>query len=193
MQAMTRQVSINVRFLLWSRKIARTEWEAWLTTRAAIPHDTSKRLVRGTLPDAEITVPQVRAIAEALGLDEENLRYANLPRDRGRVLPENLRFLFGTLGHGGKKSLASKLSIDPTTVSRWLSGAYEPQPASLSQLVSEFGLPSGTNLLEDPVFLSAEPVSGLERRQWLNERINALSSEELRELFPALRRLVEER
>jgi transcriptional regulator with XRE-family HTH domain len=108
-------------------------------------------------------------------------------------LAENLRFLFSGLGHGGKKSLASKLGIDPTTVSRWLSGAYEPQPASLSQLVSEFGLPSGTNLEEDPVFLSIEPVSLIERREWINKRINVLSSDELRELFPALRRLLEER
>jgi transcriptional regulator with XRE-family HTH domain len=190
---LTSQVAINIRFLLWSRKIARTEWEAWLANRAAIPHDTSKRLVRGDLQDAEISSRQMQAIADALGLDEENLRFANLPRDRGRVLSENLRFLFSTLGHGGKKSLASKLGIDPTTVSRWLSGAYEPQPASLSLLVSEFGLPSGTNLEEDPVFLSVEPVSVIERKQWLNKRVNALPSGELRELFPALRRLLEER
>jgi transcriptional regulator with XRE-family HTH domain len=190
---MTSQVSINVRFMLWSRKIARTEWEAWLTMRADIPHDTSKRLVLGTLPDAEISSRQMRALAEALGLDEENLRFANLPRDQGRVLAENLQFLFSTLERGGKKSLASKMGIDPTTVSRWLSGAYEPQPASLSQLVSEFGLPSGTDLLQDPIFLSAEPVSAVERRQWLSKRINALSSDELRDLFPALRRLLEER
>jgi transcriptional regulator with XRE-family HTH domain len=150
------------------------------------------RLVRGTLLDVEISSGQLRALAEALGFDEENLRFADLPRDRGNALSENIRFFFSSLQHGGKKSLASKLGIDPTTVSRWLSGNFEPQPASLRHLVSEFGLPSGTNLLEDPVFLSAEPVSVIERKQWLNERINALSSDELRELFPALRRLLEE-
>src|ERR1700745_3569054 len=154
---MSHQVSINVRFLLWGRKIARPDWEAWLAARATIPPETTKRLIRGTLMDAQITSRQLRAIAEAVGSDEESLRSVDLPRARGNVLLENLRFLFGTLEHGGKKSLASKLGIDPTTVSRWLSGGYEPQPASLSQLVSEFGLRPGTDLQEDPIFLSAEP------------------------------------
>jgi transcriptional regulator with XRE-family HTH domain len=190
---MTSQVSINVRFLLWSRKLARTEWEAWLAAREAIPHDMCKRLVRGTLLDADLSERHLDALAEALGLDVETLLYANLPRDRGRVLAENLRFLFSSVGHGGKKSLAANLGIDPTTVSRWLSGAYEPQPASLRQLVSEFGLPSDTDLQKDPVFLSVEPISLIERREWVNKRINALSSNEMRELFPAFRRLLEER
>lgn len=187
------QVSINVRYLLWSRKIPRQGWEAWLASRSSVPGETCKRLVRGTLPDADLPDSHLRALANSLGLDVETLRYSHLPRDRGGVLAENLRFLFSSLGHGGKKSLASTLRIDPTTVSRWLSGAYEPQPASLRQLVSEFGLPADTNLQEDAVFLSTEPISAIERREWVNKRINALSSSEIRELFPALRRLLEER
>ena len=83
------------------------------------------RLVRGTLLDAEISSGQLRALAEALGFDEENLRFADLPRDRGNVLSENIAF-FSSLQHGGKKSLASKLGIDPTRVSRWLSGNFDP-------------------------------------------------------------------
>jgi transcriptional regulator with XRE-family HTH domain len=151
--------------------------------------------VQGSLPDAEISSGHLHALAEALGfeVEVESLRFANLPRDRGHVLSENLRFLFSTLGHGGKKAIASELGIDPTTVSRWLSGAYEPQLASLRQLVSHFGLPADTDLQEDPIFLSAEPVSAIERRTWLHERINALSRNELRELFPALLRILEER
>jgi transcriptional regulator with XRE-family HTH domain len=191
--SMISQVSINVRFLLWSRKIARTEWEAWLATRVHLPPDVCGRLVRGTLSDAEISSDQIRTLADGLEVDEENLRFADLPRDRGNVLSENLHYLFGALGHGGKKAIASKLGIDPTTVSRWLSGAYEPQPTSLRQLASHFGLPSGTDLLEDPVFLSVEPISTSERKLWLSKRISALSADELRELFPALRRLLEER
>lgn len=189
---MTHQVSNNVRFLLWDKKIPRTGWEAWLV-KANIPSAMSKRLIQGTLTDDKIESGQMRAIAEAMGLDEESLRSVHLPQARADVLLENLRFLIGTLGHGGKKSLAAKLDIDPTTVSRWLRGGYEPQPASLSQIVSEFGLQPGTDLLKDPVFLSAEPISVVERKEWLNKRIDALSPEELRELFPALRRLLEER
>ena len=186
-------LSINVRFLLWSRKIARKEWEAWLVNRTKFPRDTCKRLIRGTLQDVEISGPQLRALADALGVNKDDLQSANLPNDRAHVLSENLRFLFSNLGHGGKKSVAVKLDIDPTTVSRWLSGAYEPQPASLRQIASEFGLPSGTNLHKDPIFLSAEPIAVNERRHWLTQRINALPTNELKELFPALHRLLEER
>jgi transcriptional regulator with XRE-family HTH domain len=190
---MTRRVSLNVRFSLWNRKVARSEWEAWLAAKTTIPLDMCRRLVRGTLLDAAISSDQVRALAKAIGLDEEILRSADLPRDRGNVLSENLRFLFSSLERGGKKSVASKLGIDPTTVSRWLSGNFEPQPAFLRKLILEFGLPSDTDLLKDPIFLSAEPVSASERRQWLNTRIQTLPSDELKELFPALRRLLEER
>jgi transcriptional regulator with XRE-family HTH domain len=190
---MTNQVSINTRYLLWSRQIARAEWQTWLTIRTSLPSDLLRRLVRDTLPDADLSSDYLRSIAEALDMDEENLRFADLPRDRCHVLAENLRFLFQSLGHGGKKVLAGKLGIDPTTVSRWLSGSYEPQPASLRQLVSEFGLPSETDLLEDPIFLSVEPISEKERRQWLNAQINELPPEELKDLFPALRRLLEPR
>jgi len=143
--------------------------------------------------DAEISAPLMRTLADALEVDEENLRFADLPRDRGNVLSENLRLLFSTLGHGGKKAIALELGIDPTTISRWLSGAYEPQLASLRQLVSYFGLPPDTDIQEDPIFLSVEPISVIERRNWLHGRVNALSSNELRELFPALVRILEER
>jgi hypothetical protein len=153
---MINQISNNVRFLLWHQKIDHAQWEAWLAIRTTLPGDVCAGLVRGTLPDAEISSAQLRLLAETLGIEEESLRFADLPRDRGNVLSENLRFLFGTLAHGEKKALASKLGVDPTTISRWLSGAYEPQQTSLRQLVSHFGLPSGTDLRETPVFLSAE-------------------------------------
>ena len=45
----------------------------------------------------------------------------------------------------------------------------------------------------EPVFLSAEPVAVLERRKLIRERIDVLSEKEFRELYPALRRLLEER
>src|SRR5262245_61773677 len=118
---MTSQVSINVRFLLWSRKIGRTDWEAWLVTETILPLDMCRRLVRGTLTDGEMSNDQMESLAEALGLNQKTLRLADLPHDRGNVLLENLRFLFSTLGRGGKKALAAKMDIDPTTVSRWLS------------------------------------------------------------------------
>jgi hypothetical protein len=134
---MDHRVSINVRFILWTRKVARQRWETWLASQSGIPEDVCKKLVRGTAPDADLSNSHLRALADSFGLDVETLRHSNLLRDRRHVTAENLRFLFRSLGHGGKKSIAATLRIAPTTVSRWLNGTYEPQPASLRQLVSE--------------------------------------------------------
>jgi len=56
-------------------------------------------------------------LAATIGINEENLRFDDLPRDREKVRSKNFRFLFSILEEGGKKALASKLGIDPTTVS----------------------------------------------------------------------------
>jgi hypothetical protein len=66
--------------------------------------------------DREITSDQTPPVA-TIGINEENLRFDDLPRDREKVLSKNFRFLFSILEEGGKKALASKLGIDPTTVS----------------------------------------------------------------------------
>ena len=58
-----------------------------------------------------------RPLVATIGINEENLRFDDLPRDREKVLSKNFRFLFSILEEGGKKALASKLGIDPTTVS----------------------------------------------------------------------------
>ena len=92
---------------------------------------------------------------------------------------------------GGKKALAAEFGIDPTTVSRWLNGASQPIERSLRQIGAYFGVPSGVDLRSDPVFLSAEPVALSERRRWLMERLESLPADEFRELYPALRRLLE--
>jgi transcriptional regulator with XRE-family HTH domain len=123
----------------------------------------------------------------------KNLRFGDLVSDGCNVLVENLKFLFNTLGRGGKKSLAHELGVAQTTVSRWLNGSNEPKAYNLRQMIIYFGLKPETDLRETPVFLSVEPVALTDRRNWLHGRLNALSSYDLRELYPALRRLLEEK
>jgi transcriptional regulator with XRE-family HTH domain len=191
---MAHQVSLNVRFFLWRREVPRPEWTLWLSQRTSLGREVIWRLVSGELEDAKLTDTQLGELAAALGLDDaEGLRFSDMLHEHANVLQENLRYLFGSLEHGRKKILAKEMGVDPTTISRWLNGAYPPQTPSLGRLVSCFGLPEGTNLREDPVFLSAEPVAVLERRKLIRERIDALSEKEFRELYPALRRLLEER
>jgi hypothetical protein len=192
---MSRQVSANVRYLLWRKGVPREQWEGWLASRTSLPAPTLKALMTGHLADEQVTPEVLRDVARAFehGDEGESLRFADLAQDGGSVLLENLKFLFESLGHGGKKTVAAELSIDPTTVSRWLSGAYEPQAPSLRQIVTFFGLPPETDLRETPVFLSVEPVAVSERRRWLHSRIDALAPDEFRELYPALRRMLEDR
>jgi transcriptional regulator with XRE-family HTH domain len=191
---MSHQVSLNVRFFLWRREVPRPEWTLWLSQRTSLAREVIWRLVSGELEDSKLNDAQLGELAGALSLDDaEGLRFSDMVHEHASVLQENLRYLFGSLEHGRKKTLAKEMGVDPTTISRWLNGAYPPQTPSLGRLVSCFGLPEGTNLREDPVFLSAEPVAVLERRKLIRERIDALSEKEFRELYPALRRLLEER
>lgn len=192
--SMAHQVSLNVRFFLWRREVPREEWTLWLSQRTSLAREVIWRLISGELEDAKLNDSQLGELAASLSIDDaEGLRFSDTVHEHANVLQENLRYLFGSLEHGRKKTLAKEMGVDPTTISRWLNGAYPPQTPSLGRLVSCFGLPEGTNLREDPVFLSAEPVAVLERRKLVRERIDALSEKEFRELYPALRRLLEER
>lgn len=192
---MSDHVSVNVRYLLHRNDVPRSEWTSWLARRASLDPQTAKSLVRGLLADEQVSDNDLRKIGGAfeLAYETENLRFQGFAYAGHNVLRENLRFLLGSLGHGGKKSLAGELNVDPTTISRWLNGSFEPQPSTLRHIVSYFGLPPITDLHEDPIFLSTEPVSMTDRRSWLRRRIDALPTEEIRELYPALRRLLEER
>ena len=155
---MSNRISMNVRYLMWRKSIPRAEWQKWLTARTSLDAQTVRSLVSGALADERTSAEQVRQLGRAFELEDEgeNLRFAHLAGDSCDVLVENLKFLFDSLGRGGKKSLASELGVDPTTISRWLNGSYEPQVSTLHQIVTRLGLQPTTNLREDTVFLSAE-------------------------------------
>lgn len=105
------------------------------------------------------------------------------------VLLENLRFLARDMAHGGKKELALKLGVDPNTVSRWFSGRHHPPAEKLRDIADCFSLKSDVDLASSRLFLSLEPISALQRRHWLHNRVDALCDEDLSALFPALRKL----
>jgi transcriptional regulator with XRE-family HTH domain len=192
---MTNRISRNVRYLLWRKGVNRAQWETWLTSHTSMDVVTVRSLVAGTLNDGQMPARDVRKLAHAfeLGDEDDNLRFADFVSDGCNILAENLKYLSESLGHGGKKSLAAKLDVNPTTVSRWLNGSSQPPQSTLLQIATYFGMKLDTNLQEDPVFLSSQPAGLVERRRWLHTRLEALSAEDLRDLYPALRRLLEER
>lgn len=193
--AMANQVSRNVRFMLWSKQVPRINWINWLTNQTTLSLSTCRDLVSDRIVDSALTSAQLTDLSRALDLSEDgsDLRYSDLLGDSHRhVLAENLKFLFDSLEHGGKKKLAKSFGVDPTTISRWLAGTSEPQGPGLRQIVSYFGLPIDTDLRRDAVFLSLEPVSSVGKRHWVRDRLDKLSEQELQDLYPALRRMLEE-
>jgi len=190
---MIAQVSANSRYLLWRRGLPRSDWAAWLGRHTSMAPSRIPLLLSGNLTDDQISEAELVTLSRALDLpeDEGTLRYSDLPAEGSNVLRENLQHLFHSLGHGGKKELARRLGIASSTVSRWLNGANEPHAATLATVVTFFGLPPETDLRLVPIFLSLDPVSSTEKRRWLHARVDAMSPDDLRELFPALRRILD--
>lgn len=188
-------ISTNVRCLLWRKGLSRSEWLPELMRKSGLSHTWLVRFLNGEIDDAELNRHELAMFAElvCVGDEPDNLRHAGYAFDGCNILVENLRYLLNSLGRGGKKVLAAELGVDPTTISRWLNGSFVPQTPTLRHLISRFGLPLDADLYEQPIFLSALPISIVERRGWLHKRIDDLPPDELKALYPALRRMLEER
>lgn len=187
-----RQVSRNTRFMMWKREVPRDQWVSWLASRLDWPAALVSQLVRDDVADSRLGEQQVAELSIVFGMNEadQELRYRDLVSEHGSVLRENLSYLLNSLEHGGKKVLAESMGIDPTTISRWLNGSFVPHKATLQGLASYFGLSPAFDLENDPIFLSADPVAQSEQRRWVRERLDKLTKEEFRQLYPALRRIL---
>lgn len=182
-------IARNVRFLLWKRGLAREQWSATLSSRLGWYRDMAENFVRGDVSDANVTPLQLSQLAKEFGFDGEegDLRFRDMVSEAGDILGENIRYLFGSLPHGGKKALAKHLGVNQTTITRWLKGEFPPSKGALRALAAYFGLPPNVDLTTDPVFLSPEPVAEIEQRQWVRRRLEELSIEEFRGRYTALR------
>ena len=185
------RVSTNTRFVLWSRKLERDAWELWLVHRTGWQRAVVAQFLRGTGPGEHPSEEELLMLTDVLGLEGvESLALADLVDEGCQVLRENLAFLIGGLPHGGKRTLAKALQVNPTTISRWLGGSSPPGKPTQRALVDYFGLPRDIDLATDPVFLSVDPLSAVQKLAWVHERVQALDDSELHELFPALHKLL---
>jgi hypothetical protein len=183
-------VAENLRYLLWRRGVDRQRWVEhlahWIRCER---HRAADLLRKGDLEPAE-----AEALSRATGHSEEDVRFARLAEEaRTKVLLENLRYLVRSLERGQKKALAADLDVHATTISRWCSDTQRPEKSKLVRLLRYFGLPSGTDLSTEPLFLSLSPISVTARKEWLRDHVDRLDAETLSELFPALERLLEDR
>jgi len=118
----------------------------------------------------------------------DDLPFVDLSADLD-VLAENLRFLIDGLEHGKKGDLAAYMGVNRGTLSAWL-GGKRPKDQNLQKICDYFGLPASIDLSRDALFLSLYPVSEIEQRAWLHQQVDDLPGDALRELFPALRKLL---
>lgn len=185
-----KQVSLNVRFLLWRKTPDRERWRGAVEKRLLRPWPPEK--VQVLLEGQRLTDQEVEDLVQAFAeeSEEETFRFGDLVRDaKVNVLKENLEYLIGSAERGRKQEIAKELEVDATTISRWLAGTHSPPRPQQERIVALFGLPPSTNLEEECLFLEYGPLSLQSRRQWLREHVDDLTLDEMRDLFPALQRL----
>jgi transcriptional regulator with XRE-family HTH domain len=175
----------NLRYLLWRKGIPREKWVNRFSNWLNCDTQRSRALLTGT----PLTPPELSRLAEEIGCSEEEIQFGN-PLAEVSVLHENLKYLVEAPKRGQKKELADYLGIRPGSLSRWLSGKQQPTHKHLQKIQAFFGLPPHLDLARDPLFLSLSPLSTVEQRDWLHQQIDALDAETLRQLFPALERLL---
>lgn len=181
-------LSLSIRFLLWREGVRRDEWAAKLADLLGCNIHRAQEILVGTV---DLEPQEVALIAKAYKVTVNKLRTQSLvSEEKADVLSANIRHLIDGLAHGQRRQFASKLGVDVTTVSRWSTAAQRPTKTKLGRIRDYFGLPVATNLEGDPVFLSLDPVTGNEMRSWLHEHIEGLDADTLRNLFPALQRLL---
>lgn len=188
-------VSENTRYLLWREDTRespaptdRTPWSRKVSAMTGCSLDQAEAFLDGgLLSDAEI-----RSIAGAFSLEEETLRLDDLAAGVN-VLHENIRFLFDSGTHGDKLKFAESYGMTASTVSRWISGKHPPEGQNPARLAEFFGLSPSVNLARDRVFLSYRPVTVLQRKKRIKDLIDLLPPDDLRELLPALEKLLKVR
>lgn len=178
----------NIRYLLWKGGAERKEWPSRLTGWLGCPVPRAEELLEDK--GGELTAKEKKALANVTGLAQEDLSADLLEKQGVNILVENIRHLLNGLPHGRKKEFAASVRVDVTTVSRWLGGAQRPTKKKLEEIGRYFGLPSDINFESEPIFLWTEPISESQMKSWIIDTIQQVDEKTLREIFPALRRLL---
>jgi len=181
-------LTLNIRYLLWREGVRRDEWAAKLADLLGCDIRRAQEILSGGV---DLQPKEISAMAKAYKVGVNDMRTLNLlSKEKVDVLIANIRHLIDGLAHGQRRQFATKLGVDVTTVSRWSTAAQRPTKTKLGRIRDYFGLPVATDLEGDPIFLSLDPVTGSEMRGWLHEQIEGLEADTLRNLFPALQRLL---
>jgi len=180
----------NIRYLLWKEGVERKDWPSKLAEWLDCPLRRAGDLLEGE--GKNLTPKEKKVLEKATGLAPEELSGDLLEKHDVDILVENIRHIIDGLPHGQKKEFATKLGVDVTTVSRWIGGAQHPTKKKLEEIGKYFGLPPGTNLDSEAIFLWTEPISESQMKSWIMEKTQKVDGKTLRDIFPALRRLLKQ-
>ena len=183
----------NLRFLLLEKKVKPANWAA---TLASVLRSKSEEKARALLAGEQVNLTDgEKEYLGTYGADLERFKNQEIWKkaEENKILEWNLTYLFDGLLHGEKKKFAEQVGVNATTISRWKKGTQQPTKKKTAAILEYFNLPESTNLKAEPLFFSTMPIGEAETKKWLHEQIDKLSSSDLRELFPALERLLRER
>ncbi len=183
-------VEANLRVLLWKKGFDRRKWQEQVAAWIGGDVQRAGDILRGS----KVRRDEQDRLAKSLGVSPKDLSGGNLLKAHGiDVLLENLRHLINGLARGKKKTFAAAIGVHQTTVSGWLSGKARPENRNLTAVCRYFGLPTGTDLETEPLFLSPLPLGESQRKRWLHERIDGMDAAALQDIFSLLARMLAQR
>ena len=177
----------NLCYLLWEEKSGVvTNWEEEMSKWLDLDLGTTRRILqeKDSLPKRKLD-----DLVARIKIDEEQLRFE--PQwEQETVWQRNLEWLANA--EGTQKQFCQSVGISEGTFSKWKkTGARPPKPNKLKKLISGLGLTcEPQDLLEQPFFLSLEPLNDTQRQEWVKDQIDQMEPSELMKLFPALQRLL---
>lgn len=188
----TEDISENLRYLLWEKKVDRSRWQETLAIWiGSSPERAQQLLEREPLPPRGLRRDELVHIAQETLREEEDIRHRRLMTLTGQgLLRQNFEYLVESLEHGEKRQLARRLGVDLTNIANWCRGRYGIRRKHWEGIARFFYLSSVRSLTEEPLFLSLVPAGAHAQRSHLKAYIDALDPATLQELFPALERLL---
>ncbi len=183
---------VNIRYLCWQANPDRSTWPVLLARWLELDEHELGAAIAMLNGLCEPTPAQIDKLAMQLALDPQELIFGSLASrgDENEVLKQNVIRLLDGRGDLSQGQLADQIGVAAATVTRWRKGVA-PDKHAKKELVKYFGLRSIDELETRPIFLSYLPVTHAERVAWIQEHIHRLGQQRLRELFPALMRLLE--
>lgn len=176
----------NIRYFLWKKE--KRERSGWAETLAKLL-GCGKPRAKELLFHGQLSADELERFIKVAELPNAETFQAPFFEEKPNILKENLQYLFESIK---QKDLAQEIGVSKDTVSRWYRGDHNITPNNLDALRKYLRLSADVNLRKDAIFLSLTPFDDRSRREWLNQQINEIDSDLLRDLFPAFERLFRE-